>query len=560
MLVHTAVLDEFVARLIDQTVALTIGLPTKDTFMGPMLSAARQQQFLERIRAAKAQGAEPLRTADPLDLPGYFASPSLHLIRQRQPASDYQREELFGPDLAVYPIVDVDDALQLADAGPYGLCASLFTESPQRWRRFSEEVRAGSLLWNRGTASPSGRMPFGGAKQSGYGGRGGADAMLALRREVSLLGRTSETIDPMPGTELPPASSQPKGSGSSPMSGYAAQSISEVERQLAEQWLSSELNRMWLVAERCLRQFQRAQLRPQPDNPALAEIEGIFTARRAARGGHSTGPLDEAELQRALSEVEAGIAALRKSAPIGRMVENLNLNPLEVETLIVSMAPHIDAPLSDVFTLLRGSPARRGVDLALIAQLYQLKRSERLLLLDSLDPERPLLSWRMIQVMPVEAVESYSSVNYRAIMPTYDVLSVLTGRGDLAPALARSAKLLRGSPTLADLALDDTLLERMTVLCDSSEAAKQRGQLAHMPWILLWGPKGAGKTELAKRVAAFTGRPLLTFDPNQAGAGHPRRHAAAGPARGALARRGFVHRPDPRRSAKTITPASSPAG
>ena len=162
------------------------------------------------------------------------------------------------------------------------------------------------------------------------------------------------------------------------MTSYAAQSITEVDRQLAEQWLSAELNRMWLVAERCLRQFQRAQLRPQPDNPALAEIEGIFTARRAARGGQSSGPLDEAEIQRALSEVEAGIGALRKAAPIGRMVENLALNPLEVETLIVSLAPHIDAPLSDVFTLLRGSPARRGVDLALIAQLYQLKRTERL--------------------------------------------------------------------------------------------------------------------------------------------------------------------------------------
>jgi acyl-CoA reductase-like NAD-dependent aldehyde dehydrogenase len=125
-------------------------------------------------------------------------------VHKRQPESDYQQQELLGPDLAIYPVVDIDDALQLADAGPYGLCASLFSESPQRWRRFWQEVRAGSLLWNRGTASPSGRMPFGGARASGGGLLGGADAMTALRREVSLLGRTSEVIERLPGTDLPP--------------------------------------------------------------------------------------------------------------------------------------------------------------------------------------------------------------------------------------------------------------------------------------------------------------------------------------------------------------------
>lgn len=202
VLVHAAVLDEFVARLIDQTVALRVGPPAKDIFMGPMLSEERLQRFLSRVAAAKTQGAEPLHGSVRLDRPGYFVSPSVHLVQKRQADSDYQHSELFGPDLAVYPIVDMDDALQLADSGPYGLCASLFTESPQRWRRFCEELRAGSLLWNRGTASPSGRMPFGGAKASGYGGRGGADAMTALRREVALLGRTSELLDRLPGTLL----------------------------------------------------------------------------------------------------------------------------------------------------------------------------------------------------------------------------------------------------------------------------------------------------------------------------------------------------------------------
>lgn len=207
VLVHHAVLDEFVERIVELCGALRIGPPNKDVFMGPLLSAARLDRFLDLSAAAVSDGAEVLRSGGCLELPGlrgHFAAPSIHLIpeSQRRPDSTYQREELFGPDLAIYPVADFDDAIQLADSGPYGLCAALFTRSPLRWKRFAEEVRAGSLFWNRGTSSPSGRMPFGGAKQSGYGGRGGADALLALRREVSMLGRTSEAVERLPGTEV----------------------------------------------------------------------------------------------------------------------------------------------------------------------------------------------------------------------------------------------------------------------------------------------------------------------------------------------------------------------
>src|SRR5262249_4009121 len=205
-----------------------------------------------------------------------------------------------------------------------------------------------------------------------------------------------------------------------------------------DQWLSAELNRVWIVAERCLRQFQRAQLRPQPDHPSVAEIEGIFTARRTARNSGSTGPLDEAELARALADCESKLEPLRRAAPIGRIVENLRLRPLEVETLVVAMAPHIDAPLAaafaDVFGLLRGAPARRGVDLALVSQLFRLKRGERVALLDALDPERPLLAWKLIQVISQDTLEAYGSATHRAIQPTFDLLSVLCGRGGAPPA------------------------------------------------------------------------------------------------------------------------------
>jgi succinylglutamic semialdehyde dehydrogenase len=213
VLVHQAVLGEFCQRIVALAGALRVGPPAHDVFMGPLLSAARLDRFLAQCQVARSEGAEPLRHGgrdERPELRGHFASPSIHLVHQRRADSVYQHDELFGPDLAIYPVADIDDALELCDSGPYGLCAALFTESPLRWRRFAEEVRAGSLFWNRGTSSPSGRMPFGGVKRSGYGGRGGADAILALRREVSLLGRTSDSIERWPGTEITTTADPPK--------------------------------------------------------------------------------------------------------------------------------------------------------------------------------------------------------------------------------------------------------------------------------------------------------------------------------------------------------------
>src|SRR5262249_46587543 len=149
-------------------------------------------------------------------------------------------------------------------------------------------------------------------------------------------------------------------------------------------------------------------------------------------------------------------------------VDNLKLRPLEVETLVVAMAPHIDAPLADVFTLLRGSQVRRGVDLALVSQLFRLKRGERVALLDAVDPERPLIAWKLIQVISNESIEAYGSVTHRAIQPTFDLLSVLCGRSELPPALQRTCRILRDKPTLEDLQLDDELRDHFQVLCSAA--------------------------------------------------------------------------------------------
>lgn len=284
----------------------------------------------------------------------------------------------------------------------------------------------------------------------------------------------------------------------------------------ADEWLSAELNRIWLLAELCLRQFQRAQLRPQADHPSMAEIEVIFSARRQRRG-KGAGPVDIKELAGALKECDEKILELRKQAPIGRLMTSLDLRPQELETLVIVSAPHIDAPLADVFQVLYGPRLRRGVDLALISQFYQLSRSERMRLLDAMDPDRPLLFWRLVQIMPLEMPEAYGSMFYRAIQPTYELLSALCGRNELSPPLKTYAELRQGQATLDDLALDAPMRARLERLCQEAQRSGQvgaGGQKSRMPWMLLWGPRGAGKTEVAARLAAFAGRPLLVFKPS----------------------------------------------
>jgi hypothetical protein len=132
------------------------------------------------------------------------------------------------------------------------------------------------------------------------------------------------------------------------------------EKSAADRWLAGELNRIWLISERALRAFQNAQLRPQHGHPAVLEVETILTARRIARLGPDVPPPDDAQLAHAIEDSERDLAELRAAAPIGRLVDNLHLQPLEVETLVTVLAPHIDAPLTDLFAVLRGPTSGRS--------------------------------------------------------------------------------------------------------------------------------------------------------------------------------------------------------
>ena len=80
------------------------------------------------------------------------------------------REEIFGPVLSVLTVDSFDEAIALANNTEYGLAASIFTSNVKRAIRGARALRAGTVTVNSfGEGDIS--TPFGGFKQSGFGGR-----------------------------------------------------------------------------------------------------------------------------------------------------------------------------------------------------------------------------------------------------------------------------------------------------------------------------------------------------------------------------------------------------
>jgi RHH-type proline utilization regulon transcriptional repressor/proline dehydrogenase/delta 1-pyrroline-5-carboxylate dehydrogenase len=104
------------------------------------------------------------------------------------PDSFSHQTELFGPVLSVMRADDLDHAIDLANATPYGLTAGLHSLDEREQARFVERMQSGNLYVNRTiTGAIVGRQPFGGHKASsvGPGAKAGGPNYVAQLQELS---------------------------------------------------------------------------------------------------------------------------------------------------------------------------------------------------------------------------------------------------------------------------------------------------------------------------------------------------------------------------------------
>ena len=184
VLVHRAVHDEYVDRLARAvTEQILLGDPfAEGTTMGPLNNEPVAMKMDEHVADALQQGAEALTggsraAAFPTDL--YWEPTVLDDV----PAdARVAVEETFGPIAPVVTIDSLEQAIDLANASPYGLLSAVYTADLERGLQFADQVRTGWVNINESTNYWEAHLPFGGRSgtDSGIGRVGGDNVMQSF--------------------------------------------------------------------------------------------------------------------------------------------------------------------------------------------------------------------------------------------------------------------------------------------------------------------------------------------------------------------------------------------
>jgi malonate-semialdehyde dehydrogenase (acetylating) / methylmalonate-semialdehyde dehydrogenase len=158
--------DHIIERMCEVARAM---VPGKD--VGPVISAAARERILAYINEAEAAGAKVLvdgRNVRVLGREnGFYLGPTI--IDHVTPDMRIAQEEVFGPVLVIVRVPDVEKALDVEHASPYGNAASVFTESGAVARYVMENASAGMVGVNVGVPVPREPFSFGGWNESRFG-------------------------------------------------------------------------------------------------------------------------------------------------------------------------------------------------------------------------------------------------------------------------------------------------------------------------------------------------------------------------------------------------------
>ena len=164
-IVHADIAIEFEKRFKSAMDALKVGDPMDEaTDVGPLAMPQIVDDIDEQVRRSLECGARLVTGGKRLG--GNFYAPTI--LADIPPSAPAYAEEIFGPVASLFVVNNEAEAIRLANATPFGLASSVWTNVRDEAMRFVDGIEAGQVFVNAMVASDP-RLPFGGIKHSGFG-------------------------------------------------------------------------------------------------------------------------------------------------------------------------------------------------------------------------------------------------------------------------------------------------------------------------------------------------------------------------------------------------------
>lgn len=181
--VHQDVHEAFVHKFAAKVRALTPGTSISSSY-GPMTMASQIDIVRRHVKDALARGGRAVVGGE--DSIGETVVQPVVLVDVPEDSTAVT-EETFGPTVVINSVVDLEEAVEKANASRYGLGSSVFTKDRKRGLALAEQLDAGMVSINSFLAFAGiPALPFGGSGDSGFGRIHGADGLREFARPKAI--------------------------------------------------------------------------------------------------------------------------------------------------------------------------------------------------------------------------------------------------------------------------------------------------------------------------------------------------------------------------------------
>ena len=168
IIIQERVYEEAVSKIVGRVGTLVVGDPADpETDVGPLIDDDALDRVESWVNEAIELGGEVLiggKREDPIYHPTVLAKVPR--------TAKVCREEVFAPVVVVDSYASFEEAIEISNDSDYGLQAGVFTKDPQLAFLAFRELEVGGVILNDTSNWRADQMPYGGAKQSGFGREG----------------------------------------------------------------------------------------------------------------------------------------------------------------------------------------------------------------------------------------------------------------------------------------------------------------------------------------------------------------------------------------------------